>query len=236
MATCDPGFVSGLRERNKARRREAILDATLHLLRDQPIGAVTIERIATRAKVSPPTVYNLVGTREQLLVALVDRVIEDLMASLAEATAGEAVDPIGRALDAVDETAAAFVADSQAYRQIVRSLSDFAASGSRMAFDPAQIHVSAMRGAQELGILREDVDAEALGRQSYLTYVAALVAWASEGLSDRGFRVAARHGLLTVVAAAATDAHREQALDALRAVSARFSKVSWNPQASGRNA
>jgi len=216
--------MSGLRERNKERRRQAILDAALALLRSNDIREVTIEQIATLAEVSSPTVYNLVGTREQLLVALVDRISEDLAERLALAD-GALADPIATARRGVEESVSAFVRESAAYRQIVRALGDLAFSGSRLTFDPAQLHVGAMRRARELGILRPDLDPEALGRQSLLSYSAALVAWAAGDLDDDGFAVAAHHGLVTVVAAASSDAHRERHLAELAALGRRLARV-----------
>ncbi len=218
--------MSGLRERNKERRRQAILDAALELLRANDIDAVTIEQIAARAEVSPPTIYNLVGTREQLLVALIDRISEGLIEQF-EPPDGDLDDPVGMMRRAVDETVAAFVADSAAYRQIVRSLGNLAVSGSRLAFDPSALHVRAMRRAQELGILRDDLDPVALGRQSFLAYVAALTSWASGSLADRGFGIAARHGMVTVLAAASSDAHREDHHAELAALGAKLARVSW---------
>jgi len=220
--------MSGLRERNKERRRQGILDAALELLRVNDIGSVTIEQIAARAEVSPPTVYNLVGTREQLLVALVDRVMEGLVESLSESGEQAEADPVGAALRAGEDFAAAFIAESGAYRQIVRALGDLAVAGSQMTFDPTQIHILAMQRAQALGILRADFDPVALGRQSYLTYVAALFAWGAGAVSDRGFRIAARHGLLTVVAAAAADAHRDRYVAELVELSGKLARVTWN--------
>ena len=119
-------------------------------------------------------------------------------------------DPLAMAARAIDVSVAAFVADSAAYRQVARSLGTLAVSGSELAFDPSRLHVLAMRRAQQLGILRDDFDPLALGRQSYLSYLAAFNTWASGALSDGGFRVAARHGLATVAAAASTDAHAER--------------------------
>jgi len=52
----------GLRERGKRRRTERILDAGLDLLREDPQGNLTVERIADRAEVSPMTVFNLWAT------------------------------------------------------------------------------------------------------------------------------------------------------------------------------
>jgi AcrR family transcriptional regulator len=219
--------MSGLRERNKERRRQAILEAALELLRSNDIQAVTIEQIAARAEVSPPTIYNLVGTREQLLVALVDRISEDL-AEWFPPPEGAVEDPIGTARRAVDESVAAFVADSAAYRQVVRALGDLAVSGSRLTFDPSPLHVSAMRRAQELGILRPDLDPVALGRQSLLAYVAALNSWAAGGLSDEGFSIAAHHGIATVLAAASSDEHRERHLAEFAELGRELARVSWN--------
>ena len=219
--------MSGLRERNKERRRQAILDAALELLRSNDIQSVTIEQIAALAEVSPPTIYNLVGTREQLLVALVDRISEQT-AGWFSPPDGEVEDPIGLARRAVDETVAVFVADSAAYRQVVRALGDLAVSGSKLSFDPARFHVSAMRRAQALGILRADLDPMALGRQSLLGYVAALNSWASGGLNDRGFRIAAHHGIATVLAAASTDEHRERHFAEFAALGRKLARVSWN--------
>ena len=56
--------MGGLRERNKAKRREAIVDSALALLRQHELHEVSIERVAAGAEVSPATVYNLVGGRE----------------------------------------------------------------------------------------------------------------------------------------------------------------------------
>ena len=59
--------MTGLREKNKAKRRAAILDAAVELLNVHPWHEVPNEQIAARAEVAPATVYNLVGTRERLL-------------------------------------------------------------------------------------------------------------------------------------------------------------------------
>jgi AcrR family transcriptional regulator len=221
--------VSGLRERNKERRRQAILEAALDLLRSNDIESVTIEQIAALAGVSPPTIYNLVGTREQLLVALVDRISEQIVDSFSPPD-GDVPDPVGLAKRAIDDTVAVFVADSNAYRQVVRALGELAVSGSKLSFDPSHFHVSAMRRAQELGLIRDDLEPVALGRQSLLTYVAAMNSWASGSLDDRGFVVAAQHGFATVLAAASSEAHRERHVAELARLGARFAQESGGPR------
>lgn len=215
----------GLRERNKAKRREAIVDSALALLREHPLSEVSIERIAAGAEVAPATVYNLVGSREQLLFACVDRVVDDLVEDLI--ALGAEADPIERATLIVDRTAEAFIADRRAYRQIVGAVGDLTRTGSMMAIDPAQLQISAMRDAQARGLLRDDVDPAAVGRQVYLSYNGALLAWAGNGLTDEGFRVAVRHGLMTALAACATDRHRRRFLDELRRLGIRLADAGW---------
>ena len=84
-----------------------------------------------------------------------------------------------------------------------------------------------MRQAQQLGIVRADVDAGGLGRQIYLSYAGAMNLWSVGRLDDAGFVVAARHGLFTALAAAATDGHREQFVDRMAQLGATLEGVAW---------
>lgn len=214
-----------LRERGKAKRRAAILDATLTLLREQPLDAVTVERIAEAAEVAPATVYNLVGGRAALLMALVDRVVDGLVDTLAAAEP-EGADPLAAARLIVEQSARAFIADGAAFRQVIGALRELA--GSTMAFDPAQLQVAAMRDAQAAGAIRPDLDPVALGRQILLSYQGALSFWAAGGLDDETFVAAATHGLLTVAAAAATSHFRRRFLTELADLGGALAGDGWS--------
>jgi AcrR family transcriptional regulator len=215
----------GLRERNKAKRRSAIVDSTLALLREHAIAEVSIERIAARAEVSPATVYNLVGSKEQLLLACIDRIIDRLVDDLVEIDPAD--DPVRTALAIVERSAEAFIADRHAYRQIVGALGDFSRTGSMMSIDPAQLQIAAMREARRLGLLRDDIDPAAAGRQIYLSYNGALFGWAGLGLTDDGLRLAVQHGLWTALAAYGTDTLRADALDRLRELGPWLTAAGW---------
>jgi AcrR family transcriptional regulator len=67
---------AGLRARNKQLRAESIVDAGLQLLRQNSEQTFTVDRVAALAGVWPMTVFNLVGTREQLWNAMADRALE----------------------------------------------------------------------------------------------------------------------------------------------------------------
>ncbi len=61
----------GLRDRKKARRRELILHEADKLFTVQGIEATTMAAIADAAGVSPPTVFNYFGSKDNLLSSLI---------------------------------------------------------------------------------------------------------------------------------------------------------------------
>lgn len=215
--------MAGLRDVNKAKRRSAILDATVALLGHRSSNEVTTEEIAAHAGVAPATVYNLIGTRDDVLRAVVGRVLAELANSLEQL---DPTDPIAAAELVVDQTVEAFVADSAAFRQIVRLAPQASGVGAELV-DPSEFQVAAMRQAQRLGILRADIDAAGLARQIYLSYSGALTMWSAGRLDDDGFSTAARHGLFTALAAAAVDSERQRFVNQMRVLGTTLETDRW---------
>jgi AcrR family transcriptional regulator len=198
----------GLRGLNKAKRRAAILDGALRLMRNAKLENVSIEAIAAEADVAPATVYNLIGSRDKLLIACVDRVLESLVTDLVQIRINE--NPIEAALAIVQGSCEVFIADGDAFRQIVGAVNGLARSGESIAMDPAQLQISAMRAAKDAGLFCDDADPVSMGRQIFLSYNGAMFAWSAHKLTDEGFRAAAIHGLWTVLLAFSSDNHREE--------------------------
>jgi AcrR family transcriptional regulator len=213
------------REQSKARRRGAILDATIALLDVRDSHEVTTGEIAALAGVAPATVYNLIGTRDDLVHAVVARVLDDLGVALAALAANEPPDPIAAAFLIVDQSVDAFTTHSAAFRRIV-ALAQATSRRERLD-DPSNLQVVAMQVAQSIGIIRNDVDAAALGRQVHVSYSGALSLWCNGRLDDEGFLTVARHGLLTALAAAAADEHRARFLAEMSATGRRLEQMSW---------
>jgi len=69
--------MTSLRERQKERRRQDILDAAWGLFGERGVENTSIEEIATKAEVGPATVYNYFGSKTDLLHALLARYIEE---------------------------------------------------------------------------------------------------------------------------------------------------------------
>ncbi|WDY55766.1 TetR/AcrR family transcriptional regulator [Pseudomonas sp. PSKL.D1] len=65
--------MSGLRQRQKEQRREAIVGAALALFEGQGFSSTTVEQIAVQAGVSTPTVFNYFGSKQDILLALLEK-------------------------------------------------------------------------------------------------------------------------------------------------------------------
>jgi AcrR family transcriptional regulator len=210
----------GLRERNKAKRRDAVLDAALDLL-DQPgTEAPTTEQIAEQAEVSVATVYNLVGTREQMLVALVDRLISGVTGPARDRPSDR--DPIGALREGMVATVDLLTSRSTAHRRVVLQLTAAANPDLHTKLSPSTLFAEAIRRAQDRNVLRGDLDADALALQIYLSFNGALLRWATGALTDERFETAVLHGLAVVLAASATARHRPATLAELRALGERL--------------
>jgi AcrR family transcriptional regulator len=195
-ATAQP---TGLRERHKQQRRERILEAIRELLRESPQETPTVERIAALADLSPATVFNLVGPREQQWAALGDALLLELNACLAFA-ADE--DPRQQARRIVGETADLFIADAAVFRHLVNS---WGRSGVLLQENPVPQLRAALRRGQAAGMLRPGLHVEALVGHIATACGGALRQWAGGDISDAAFRARVRFAVDVVFAASASE-------------------------------
>ena len=72
---------SGLRERKKARTRQAIADAAARLFAERGYEQVAVSDVAREAEVSEQTVYNYFQTKEQLVTDR-DQLVRDELSRL----------------------------------------------------------------------------------------------------------------------------------------------------------
>jgi AcrR family transcriptional regulator len=192
---------SGLRERHKQQRRERILEAIRQLLRERPNETPTVERIAELADLSPATVFNLVGPREQQWAALCNALLLELDACLAFAAAE---DPREQAHRIVGETAELFIADAAVSRHLVNS---WGRGGQLLQDNPIPQLRAALRRGQATGMLRPDLHIEALVGHIATAAGGALRHWASNQISDATFRTRVRFAVDVVFAASASESY-----------------------------
>ena len=67
----------GLRDRKKAKRRDEIIAAARILFAHQGIDATTMAEIAASADISAPTVFNYFGSKDGILIALIEEGTSD---------------------------------------------------------------------------------------------------------------------------------------------------------------
>ncbi len=72
-----------LRERRRQMLRDEILAATQQLLAERGFAALAMDDLAARVGISKPTLYNQFPTREDLLAAMIARLIRDLFTAAA---------------------------------------------------------------------------------------------------------------------------------------------------------
>jgi len=184
----------GLRERGKRRRTERILDAALELLREDPEANLTVERIADRAEVSPMTVFNLVGNREQLWSAMADRALEGL-----DVQSITADNPQERARRIVDAVVRVLRSDAAVFRAL---LSGWSKGGHVLAHDPTNALIQCLQDAADAGQIRADVNLRRHGEVMSAGLIGTIQQWTAGLLGDRAFGTRARAVVDVVFSAA----------------------------------
>lgn len=78
--------MSGLRERQKELRRQAIAKAAIELFHSQGFHETTVEQIASQAGVSAPTVFKYFGSKQEMILEMIreadQQAIEDIHSQL----------------------------------------------------------------------------------------------------------------------------------------------------------
>ncbi|HTW04989.1 MAG TPA: TetR/AcrR family transcriptional regulator [Streptosporangiaceae bacterium] len=82
---------TGLRERSKARRREAILRAAYELFAERGYDATTIADIAAAAEVAPRTVAMYFPTKRDIAMSRLDEAMDGLTDAMRRREPGESV-------------------------------------------------------------------------------------------------------------------------------------------------
>lgn len=203
--------MSGLRDRNKRARTERILQAARELIRERQLHSVTLDQIAHHAQVAPATIFNLVGSREQLFAALVDQAHDQLTAALADTPEDN---PAERVRAIVATLVSIFVSDRDVYRQV---LTQWRESGTMLRASPYPSISQALRDGQATGMLRDDVDPDRVAAAVLAGCVGALHQWSVSLISDRTFGERCLYGVDLALAAMASD-------DARTALAARLSR------------
>lgn len=196
------------RSASMARRRTLILDAARRIIGQQGFDALTLRDLARAAKVTVPTIYNLVGNKQAVLLSLLDDLVDRLETRL---TREHYPDPLAMAEAVIVESTSVFQEDENFSRaallvaeHIERQLTDDAESAMQgISLRAVQLPINACLAARDAGLLTGRIAAEELGRQMYRGYRTAWRDWAYRLVDDVTFR---NQGLVGVYICLAADA------------------------------
>jgi len=211
---------AGLREIQKERRRRAIVDAAFELLSERDESDVSNADIAARAGVTAPTIYNLVGNRMDVLMAIMADLMHVLHDRLAELGGGP---PLVATEEALAVIVRLFVADEAVYRQIVRRINGLEI-GLRPAFAPHPLDIldRAMADAAKQGCFLRGIQPDQVARQIFLSFAGASADWSVGWMTGDQFHAEVMHGLHTTFAAVCRDDIRADSLKQLRKIGKRL--------------
>lgn len=195
-----------LRVANMRKRRERILAEARGLITRRGFESLNLRELARLAEVTVPTIYNLLGNKEEVLVALFEGVLGEIDARMQGA---EADDALAQATVVVTASTGLFAEDEDYYRSAFLAVEYLNQSGEHHD-KVAQIYAWGERMAsagfvacRDAGLLAGRIAPERLGEAVLRGYRTSCRAWAFGLIDLARFR---RDALVDIYIALAADA------------------------------
>jgi len=211
MAVDTLGSRESTRSKNMARRRAVILREARTLIADDGFEALKIRDLAARAGLTVPTIYNLVGGKNEILTVIIDEMLAQLRIIQDQAGAGPVEESFAKQ---INDLADHFATDEALFRAAFiagdRSGLFEQSSGQGIFAHFVQQPIKACVRAVEEGLLLGRITPEVLGPQIYGCYRLARQDWANGYFDLDGFRTQALIGVFLCLASDAKPAFRER--------------------------
>lgn len=223
----------GLIEEHKAERRGRILAAARTLIAERGYDGLTMRDLAQASRVSVPTLYNLFGGKQAIILGELETTFAAVLAGMEEAHGRSFV---AQAYAACEAATRDWLSAPAYSRELVRLFMTSEESGpirrqteeQYVALMTAQLAV-----AQETGEIAGWVEPVAVARRMYAHYTHAMIQWAHGELDAEGFRAATLFGMsLMLLGITRGGAAREVARRA-KAVQARLGEGRTRPARQG---
>jgi AcrR family transcriptional regulator len=204
-----------------AERRERILSAAREIIGERGYEALTMRELARRSRVTVPTIYNLVGGKEELLFAAVEEQTARFVASIGRV---DAATPATRVLAVVEASSRELLRMPGYYRSLLRLL--FSSPG----VDPERATVSqaletalehAVAELERTGELAAWADPRVLVERLLAHLVFTSVQWAGGEVDREGLPAASVYEACLLLMAVTEGAPRRELEKIARDVQAR---------------
>ncbi len=205
------------RVRNMDARRQRILDEACHLLADGT-HALTLRSLAQSAGVTVPTIYNLVGSKQQVITALIAAALDSLDEAL---HALPKLRGIARAHAAVEASASLFFGDPGRYAAVFRAMQEAQGSPDDVVLGPlfrraGDVFCQSVQEAQDDGDLHSRLRPVPLGHHILHAQIESFRLWGIGSLPAQAVRARAFYALHASLMADATKQGRQKLLPLLR--------------------
>jgi AcrR family transcriptional regulator len=176
-----------IRSRQKEVRRHSILDAAETLIRETGGTDFSMLTLAERSGLSPATPYNIFGSKNSILYALLNRSLDNISTRFAQSSGS--VGPYDFALTAADAAARFFVLDPGYYRPLYSHLIGRHNSENRPAFMERSFQYwrDATARLRSEGVLADDRAHDILARSMMVFFLGSLDLWTQAELADDDF-------------------------------------------------
>jgi len=181
-------------ERRMSERRERILESARGLIEAEGYGRLTMRDLAEASGVTVPTIYNLIGNKEQVLLAAVEEQTRSFVTALERAH--------GDLIEVVEAAVRHMLRRPTYYRSLLLVLAsaDEAAAARRYVWrvlgDQIDRALADMREADEIAGW---IDLEALAERLHAHFDIASIEWARGTLTGASFRAAALFDVATTM-------------------------------------
>lgn len=197
-------------ERQSAERIDRILDAAKSLIIETDGINFTMKDVALRAKVAPATPYNLLGSKDGLLYALLSRSLDALFIGILRY---RAADPLEHPVEAAAVAADTFIADGNLHRHVLPVF-----YGTRDELHrPWFMHRSMTFWSHSLEaayrqklIPPEETERDDLARLLMITFIGAMSLWVHGDLDDKQMRAQVIYGFAHIMLGFAEGASRKR--------------------------
>ena len=201
-----------LRELNVASRRQRILEAARRLIAAGGMQSLSMRKLSAECGLAVTTLYNLYGSRDDILFALIQDGIDRIVPILdAEAPIEE---PIARCRAVITVSVRFFAENEAIYRPMLvasyEGLSCGTGADRRLAKRAAAMQREGIEQAIAQGLLSDALDPGRLGEQIYHGYELAAVQWAFGLLDASEFRARALYGMYLALLAVARESIRPE--------------------------
>ncbi|MFT5794060.1 MAG: AcrR family transcriptional regulator [Candidatus Azotimanducaceae bacterium] len=205
-------------------RRAKILWHAHDLLAHSEDSDFSLRNLATAAEVTVPTIYNLIGSKSDILFAMQEDFIVRIEVEVSEFTRDEGLEMaeaiVVRAVEMIAADERYFRSAILAQDKVMRA-HDVTSGAKEIGNRAAAMQTAAVTRVQQTKMMQGDISADIIGRQIFRNYQLASQEWVHRRISLEQFKHRALLGVYICLMADANDALKQTLKDKIHWVDAR---------------